>query len=876
MLTSFEVGSVFQIIDRASPVIAKLAREMTDFGKLVATTKKELQSLGNLKLGGLNTNLKTATDQVVALKDAAERAAGTIASSTKAAEASVQQLTAQWRNAEKAALAAGAAARGSVPSIGGRNPRQGISGAHSGGAGRSSWHLPSAGVPMPGGGHAGYRAGGDAEMAGALLIGAAALEEAKLEDSISLMLWHSSQAPTAANKKNFRDLIQTTASQTGFSYEEISKAATDEIRLLKGTPGRGLDILPEMLKAAATESRLKGTSLDNSMQALVGLAHMEKGYSAEEIKTMAPMFGFLSTANPQSLKQMETAASYAMPLLQSQLGMDPSDVLFSTTALARAGALNTKSGTWVRSAFERALPPDPRTMSEKAYARKMEEMGALGLVDGSGKSTVLDPSGKRIDIEKFLTTVRTHADSMDIATRNSMIKGVFGEQGARGVDMLMDPKVRQQEQALKGEFPEWKQKYATFMEDYSKQSPVQQFRQSWQDLLNVLTDIGTIALPGCLSGLKQFDDLLKFAASVLPTNPMKPGTLGNVAAHAATTAATGGAGVGGFMESIKEWWRGDAAKESIQQGSEKGTESGSAKGAEQGVISGFQKMSFQGGADNGALLKNINYETADGGGGFTTVNGVTVPNSAARSSGASGSSSDGVVPTGPGGGPLGKFPVNKRSVATIVADAWRKAGMSDAGIAGLMANIGEESAFNPTLRHADQPKFGGEAHFAHGLYQEGGTEWNHYAGWLAKNYPGSDWRDPKLQSEFAAWNLKTNYPGVWNRMSHGNREQAAEAYAAGYLKPAARYLASRIGKFRSHGVPGLESYIGTTPGTTDSDTASKAIRPKTDQEIHLHNSTILDGRVIAKNTAKHLAREGNGPARGGRMPDNLITRPLSI
>jgi hypothetical protein len=125
-----------------------------------------------------------------------------------------------------------------------------------------------------------------------------------------------------------------------------------------------------------------------------------------------------------------------------------------------------------------------------------------------------------------------------------------------------------------------------------------------------------------------------------------------------------------------------------------------------------------------------------------------------------------------------------------------------------MANIAEESRFDPTLRHPDQPRFGGEAHFAHGLYQEGGDEWNNYAAWLKQNYPNADWRDPRLQSRFAAENLKRRYPNVWARMNAGNREQAAEAYVSGYLKPAARYQASRIAGFRSHGVPPVSSYTG--------------------------------------------------------------------
>jgi hypothetical protein len=160
----------------------------------------------------------------------------------------------------------------------------------------------------------------------------------------------------------------------------------------------------------------------------------------------------------------------------------------------------------------------------------------------------------------------------------------------------------------------------------------------------------------------------------------------------------------------------------------------------------------------------------------------------------------------PGGERSSGVPRGREGATQAVIEEWRKAGMSDEGIAGVLANIKEESGFDPTLRHPDQPKFGGEAHFAHGLYQEGGDEWNHYEAWLAKNHPGADWRDPVLQSRFAAENLKTNYPKVWQKMLSGNREAAAEAYVGGYLKPAQQYQQSRIAKFQARGVPALSSY----------------------------------------------------------------------
>jgi hypothetical protein len=130
----------------------------------------------------------------------------------------------------------------------------------------------------------------------------------------------------------------------------------------------------------------------------------------------------------------------------------------------------------------------------------------------------------------------------------------------------------------------------------------------------------------------------------------------------------------------------------------------------------------------------------------------------------------------------------------------------------VLANIKSESNFNPAERHFDQPgytrKHGfGEHSFSHGLYQEGGDEWHNYVNWLNKNFPGEDWRNPRLQSRFAAERLKTGYGKTWDAMNRGSKEQAAEAYLRGYLKPAPGPMAGRAGQYR-RGVPGVSAYTG--------------------------------------------------------------------
>ena len=101
-----------------------------------------------------------------------------------------------------------------------------------------------------------------------------------------------------------------------------------------------------------------------------------------------------------------------------------------------------------------------------------------------------------------------------------------------------------------------------------------------------------------------------------------------------------------------------------------------------------------------------------------------------------------------------------RSTMEAVAS---RGGMSPNAIAGLQRNVYDESKFNPNLRVPDQPNFSGEAHYAHGLYQEGGDEWNNYVKWLDSNKPGSDWRDPKLRTQFVTERLQDPSRPDYNR-----------------------------------------------------------------------------------------------------------------
>ncbi|SIO49860.1 hypothetical protein SAMN05443247_06566 [Bradyrhizobium erythrophlei] len=270
--------------------------------------------------------------------------------------------------------------------------------------------------------------------------------------------------------------------------------------------------------------------------------------------------------------------------------------------------------------------------------------------------------------------------------------------------------------------------------------------------------------------------------------------------------------------------------------------SGSAAGG-----GGFQNAALATGGPfgGGGLAGRGTIPRGFGGGGYANLG--TTYGGAAAAVGAgvdSGAARSGPTPRGGGGGGGGpaaaagvdggaartpRMSQSRREVAQIAAGALRAGGMSENMVAGIFANVADESSFNPNLRHPDQPKFGGEAHFAHGLYQEGGTEWNNYAAWIAKNHPDGNWRDPKLQSDFLAENLKKNYPGTWKRMQAARSPgEAGSIFVNEYLKPAAGYRISRSNKYL-RGVPGVSAYTGADQITSAAPTVPSSPQTAADQ-----------------------------------------------
>jgi hypothetical protein len=71
-------------------------------------------------------------------------------------------------------------------------------------------------------------------------------------------------------------------------------------------------------------------------------------------------------------------------------------------------------------------------------------------------------------------------------------------------------------------------------------------------------------------------------------------------------------------------------------------------------------------------------------------------------------------------------------------------------------------------------------------------------------------------------------------------EEAAVAFARGYLRPAMPYLEKRIADFHRRGVPGVESYTGTPTGDVAADTGA----PSPAGDARLTRSAIISSAAI--------------------------------
>jgi TP901 family phage tail tape measure protein len=470
MITGFEVGAVFKIIDDATKPLQTILASVRELNKEIKLARESMAGFSGgavaSGLGGAITgvnDLALAWDRVTAASLAAARAAATSATSSA-------------RSAATAAVGGGGGFR---PGIGGA-------------------HVTGPGMALPGGGHA--RLGGGPAMAAAAAVGYGIYQDAELLKDIHWINYHLGRSDTPENIAEVRKIIEDAMKDTMLPMKDIAKAATDEARLLKGTPGEssGIRAMPDFLRAAAAEALAKDTTMDESMKSIIGLAHMVKAYTPAAIHRLLPAFAYLSTANPAGLPQMEKSFSYAVPILQSGADVDPIATMLLGTALSTAGVTSSKSGTWLRSFVERAMPGGPK---HNATLRR------FGLLDENDKPTWFT-DGKP-DPAKALEIAGPIARAMPPEERLGAEQSLFGERGAGAFAVLGSPEVLERIKKLREEMgsEEFKNRYGSILQDYQG-TAVGTAKTTLAEFNIALMRLGDTALPAATAGLKGLSAVL--------------------------------------------------------------------------------------------------------------------------------------------------------------------------------------------------------------------------------------------------------------------------------------------------------------------------------------------------------------------------------
>ncbi len=501
-------------VDAASPTM--FGAVLTSAVKMQADVIAEFTSTGTEVVKALSVSIDAAAPTAFApLVDAAKAASGemvtalgsldgAIAGPLAAMRALTGEMTAAAGLMERvsAGSAAVAAAGATIP-----NAHIGQRGGHGRGGGP---HFGRVGTEIPGG-HASV--GGGPALAGAGIIGYGIYEAAEMRDEVNKLLITGQVNATewGGKRDQLSKLLMDSASLTGFSVGQVGEALSKSERAMSGLDvNTKMDVTKALNPYAAAEARLKDTSLAESLEAMVGLAHMTGTYEPGAIADLARKFSYVSLSTNASLPRFENTLSYSMPLLRSQMGMNPDTIMALTAVAQNAGITSTKSGTWLRSFFEGS---EPMTGDSKAAQKHNGALYDMGLLDNHNRVTwkKYGEDGKvdwNASVANEAKVIASHLAKLPIDDRAGTVKQIWGERGGGMASMLSMQTFVEQFSTLSEKIKNFKGGESA-LEEYAKDNPAQKARETWRDFQNVLMNIGDKALPTVNSALSNLDEALK-------------------------------------------------------------------------------------------------------------------------------------------------------------------------------------------------------------------------------------------------------------------------------------------------------------------------------------------------------------------------------
>lgn len=910
-ITSFEVGTVFKVIDQASRVIARITKGVTDLNDKIEWAQLNLSKLGNKNFDRVTANLKKVTDQVEAMTASID---GSVVAMTGAADASAIVA----RNMAAAARSAAAMGRSASSAV-----ASGVAGTV---GGRGGMSIGRRGTALGGGFHA--HGGGlvGQGMLASLLYGG--YEQAGLNDASFRAIFTAGIGGNAQNTvrmSQFRNIVKAASAKTGESIGDVSSAALNEIRLL----GAGVSwdekmkVLPQILQIAAAEGRLKDMAMPESAASFVELAHMTRTYDPSGIAKLASRFGFLSTMVDAPINRMTRAFGYNVPQLtnkQTGAGYDQWQVMMLDTMLMQAGIMNTKSGTWIRELGLRALP-GTTAQSKTAFIKHEAALARLGLIDAHGKPTFMGPDGNP-DIVKMLQIAGPRIAALNPGERAGIEKQLFGAQGAGAFAVLSNPVLLQQLPKVAAMM----QNYdlgGDFFSQFADASQKQQFLQTWRQFTNVMMDLANTVLPAFSTQMKNLNSI--FSVIDTATGGIGAGKLAGGALIGAVAGfmigGTPGAAVGAAIGAALgiDWGAGGSAvKNQVGKNLSSGNNPlmGLVPGAGGLVLPGqtqhwttddiqealTHKKALNAQKENTEQLKKLN-DMLRGFAPASYYGGATLQPAMFTTGGGFGTTSAAAM--GPMTSNPGAYPMMGALKHFTIGDIAALSGGANAAafntnLGGLTGSAFYKGLRSPFAKELSDPNK--RLQFAAMLLSEGNPLQTAESAMNRSNFQNKTLmqalhsgfygpinrgqlprfmaqlsRNPKLMAKM---NAAINSALAGSDTIKGSTDQGLVSDPNGsYILHHFHVWGAGHGNIYGdwNGGRGTEAWRHWAEGHAGGDdnaSASDAIPSGgPNNNIHVHTRVDLDGHKVGKIVTKHQAKMGNMPSHSGRLPDFTGTRP---
>ena len=377
-----------------------------------------------------------------------------------------------------------------------------------------------------------------------------------------VMQMHFSQAGKVAAYGRLRELAAQTSTGTIFSRAETAQALAHTIGFLGYKDEEGLGelekIAPTAMRTAEVAQMTVGGSLNENLKALIGYAHMTHQYAGPKLTKESDWLLALAQASGKTPTELLVGLKQAVPA-GSMLGVKPDEIATTVAFLSRQGLNPSTAGTATSNVLlgltETGGPINAHLM--RGHDRLQEALGlggmqpgdyggkdkhrtaleALGLLDKSGRLTVLDQAGN-VDLDKVWADIAAYSSKHTGIETLSNVNAAFNRRGVKGVGELSTA----EDLVNFATFKASAQKTFGGLEQQQIMAgtPLQQTQQAYARLKDVMTDLSDTTLTQFGAAMKTATTLLEGFDQILRHQPGMDRVIGKIAVSAATGATIGG------------------------------------------------------------------------------------------------------------------------------------------------------------------------------------------------------------------------------------------------------------------------------------------------------------------------------------------------